>query len=154
MAPSPSTAVPLVSTATRFCRDGEIGGLFRIGGDRLAGEGDAGGIGEREVALIGERLGRGDFEFAGTRLAMKVQGVGFEVGDGLARHGWLSRSSRLMRRMGRAGKGKARLSSEARLGLNGQYATSPALFNDLVGAAKQCDWEAEAQCFGSLEVDD
>ena len=54
----------------------EIGGLVGVGGDRLAGEGDAGGIGEREVALVGERLGRGDLEFARARLAMEMQGVG------------------------------------------------------------------------------
>jgi hypothetical protein len=27
-------------------------------------------------------------------------------------------------------------------------------FDDLVGAAKQCDWDGEAKRFGSLEVDD
>ena len=45
--------------------DREIGGLGRIGGDRLAGEGDAGRIGERQIALIAERLGRLDLQLAG-----------------------------------------------------------------------------------------
>jgi hypothetical protein len=45
--------------------DREIGGLGRIGGDRLAGEGDARRIGERQIALIAQRLGRLDLELAG-----------------------------------------------------------------------------------------
>jgi hypothetical protein len=36
-----------------------------VGGDRLAGKGDAGRIGEREVALIGERLGGDDLSLPG-----------------------------------------------------------------------------------------
>ena len=88
MAPRPSTAVPLVSTATRFCRVVRLAASCGIGDDRLAGEGDAGRIGEREVALVGERLGRGDLQLARARLAMEMQRVGFEVGRAFARHAW------------------------------------------------------------------
>ena len=37
----------------------------RVGGDRLAGKGDARRIGERKIALVGERLGGDDLELAG-----------------------------------------------------------------------------------------
>ena len=43
------------------------GGLGRVGDDLLAGCSDARRISERQIALVGERLGRLDFEFAGTR---------------------------------------------------------------------------------------
>ena len=68
--------MPLVSTATRFCRVVRLAASCGFGRDRLAGEGDAGRIGEREVALVGERLGRRDLQLAGPRLAMEMQGVG------------------------------------------------------------------------------
>ena len=45
-----------------------------VGGDRLAGKGDARRIGERQVALVGERLGRDDLELAGPRLAVEIAG--------------------------------------------------------------------------------
>ena len=60
--------------------------LVRVRRDRLAGEGDARRIGEREVALIGERLCRRDLQLAGARLAMEMQGVGFKVGRAFACH--------------------------------------------------------------------
>ena len=49
---------------------GQLGGLRRIGGDRLAGGGDARRIGEREVVLVAERLGRLDFELSGLAAAV------------------------------------------------------------------------------------
>ena len=66
--------------------DGQIGGLGGIGGDGLAGEGDARRIGEREIALVAERLGRLNLQLAGPRLPMEVQGVGFEIVLVFARH--------------------------------------------------------------------
>ncbi len=98
--------------------DGEIGGLGRIGGDRLAGEGDAGRIGEREIALIAERLGRGDLQLARPRLAMEVQRVGFEIGGVFAGHVEILglRSRGLLPQARRVGKsGAARIDVWARL---------------------------------------
>jgi len=66
--------------------DRQIGGFRGISGDRLAGESDAGGIGEREIALVAERLGRLDLQLARARLAMEMQGVGFKIVMGFARH--------------------------------------------------------------------
>ncbi len=64
--------------------DRHLVGLRRIVVDRQAGGGDARRIGEREVALRGERLGRLDFELAGARHAMKGERRGGElVGDGI-----------------------------------------------------------------------
>jgi len=57
-----------------------------VGGDRLAGKGDARRIGERQVALIGERLGGDDLELAGPRLAVELQGVRFEIGRAFLGH--------------------------------------------------------------------
>ena len=65
---------------------GQRRGLFRIGRDRLAGESDARRIGERQVALVGERLGGDDLELSRAGLAMKMQGVRLEVGLALDRH--------------------------------------------------------------------
>ena len=45
-----------------------------VGRDRLAGKGDAGRIGEREIALVGERLRRPDLKLAGPRRAVKHAG--------------------------------------------------------------------------------
>ena len=83
--PRPSTAVPLVTTATRLpapC----IGGLGRIGDDGLAGGGDARRIGERQIALGGERLGRRDLKFSGARVGMVDQRAGFEIGRNFRLH--------------------------------------------------------------------
>ncbi len=46
---------------------GDAGGLAGIGDDHLAGGGDPGGIGQRQIALIGQRLGRDDGELSGGR---------------------------------------------------------------------------------------
>ena len=46
---------------------GQRGGLGRIGGDRLAGGGDAGRIGERQVVLVAERLGGLDLDLSRPR---------------------------------------------------------------------------------------
>jgi hypothetical protein len=64
----------------------EIGGLGRIRGDRLASESNAGRISERQIALVAERLGWLDFQFAGTGFAMEMQRVRFEVVMSFARH--------------------------------------------------------------------
>ncbi len=55
--------------------DGEFRDLCRIFGDGLAGGGHPRRIGEREIALGGERLGRHHLELAGPGTAMEVQGV-------------------------------------------------------------------------------
>ena len=48
----------------------EFGNRARIGDDRVAGRGDAGRIGQREVSLGGQGLGRNDLDFAGSWDAM------------------------------------------------------------------------------------
>jgi hypothetical protein len=58
MAPRPSTAVPLVTTATRLPRAAEVRRLVRIADDFVAGRGHAGRIRHREIALVREVLGR------------------------------------------------------------------------------------------------
>ena len=70
MAPSPSTAVPFESTATRFWRDVRLAAWPGSAAIELARRGDAGRIGEREVALIAERLRGMDLELARPRKAM------------------------------------------------------------------------------------
>ena len=67
----------------------------RIGRDRLARKGDAGRIGERQIALIGERLRRPDLELARSRRAVKQQGVGLEIGLAFQGHQRLPSFSRL-----------------------------------------------------------
>ena len=68
---------------------GQFGGLRRIGGDRLAGGGDAGRIGERQVALVAERLGRLDFEFSGPRQPVIDQRARAQVVGQIRRHNFL-----------------------------------------------------------------
>ena len=55
------------------------GRFRRIGGDGEAGDGDAGGVGEREVVLGGERLGRLDRELSRLRQAVIGERAGFEI---------------------------------------------------------------------------
>ena len=52
---------------------GVVVGQLRVLGDGLHGHGDARRIGEREVALGGQRLGRHDLELAGLALAVELQ---------------------------------------------------------------------------------
>ena len=52
---------------------GERARFARIGDDRLAGERDAGRIGQRQVALVGQSLGRRDRDLAGRRQAVIVE---------------------------------------------------------------------------------
>ena len=70
MLPRPSTAVPLVITATRLPRAVSSRGLVGIGDDRLAGGGDARRIRQRQVALGHHRLGRRDLDLARARQAV------------------------------------------------------------------------------------
>ncbi len=51
----------------------QIGRLERILGDQLRGRGDAGGVGERQVPLVGERFGRHHRELARRRSAMVLE---------------------------------------------------------------------------------
>jgi hypothetical protein len=55
---------------------GRLGG---IGGDRHARRGDARRIGQRQVALVGERLDRLDLELARPRKAVISQGRGMKI---------------------------------------------------------------------------
>ena len=68
--PRPSTAVPLETTATRLARAVSSAACGRVRDDRLAGGRHAGRIGEREVALVAERLGRLDLQLSGLRRAV------------------------------------------------------------------------------------
>ena len=67
MLPSPSTAVPLVMTATRFAARRVARGIGGIVLDRRARVRDARRIRERQVALVGERLRRRDRDLSGRR---------------------------------------------------------------------------------------
>ena len=58
---------------------GEVGGLGRVGGDGLAGGGDARGIGQRQVALVAEGLGRLDLKLSGARIAMVEHRTRFQI---------------------------------------------------------------------------
>ena len=61
-------------------RGGVVGGGRRIVADRQAGRGDAGRIGERQVALVAERLGRLDLQLSRCRILVEVQRGLVEVG--------------------------------------------------------------------------
>ena len=58
---------------------GELAGLARVGDDRLARVGDAGRIGQRQVALGGHRLGGDHRDLARRGLAVVVEGSRFQV---------------------------------------------------------------------------
>ena len=58
---------------------GEIRRLGGVGGDGVAGGGDARGVGEREVVLARERLGGADRELARHRKAVVREGVSGEL---------------------------------------------------------------------------
>ena len=73
IAPRPSTAVPLLITADEIAARGQRRGFARIVGDALAGRRHARRIGERQVALIGQRLGRDHRELAGRLRAVVVE---------------------------------------------------------------------------------
>jgi hypothetical protein len=66
------------------------GGIDRsgvgVGRNRLAGKGDAWRIGEREIALIGKRLGGDNLELARPGRAVKLQGVRLEIGCAFLGH--------------------------------------------------------------------
>ena len=64
-----------------------------VGRDRFAGECDAGRIGERKVALVGERLGGDDLELSRPRRAVEVQGIRLEIGRAFLGHSRLPSTS-------------------------------------------------------------
>ena len=66
--------------------DGEVRGLGRIGRDGLAGDRDAGRIGEREVALVAERLRRHDLEFPRPRIAVVEERAAPQIVRDAVRH--------------------------------------------------------------------
>ncbi len=101
ISPRPRTAVPLVTTANEILPGRQLGRLPGIGDDRLAGGGDAGRIGEREVALVAKGLGRLDLQFARLRQAVIDQRPRFQVLREVAH--WVPRrdADRLLRRRGR-----------------------------------------------------
>ena len=67
--------------------DGEGGGLLRILVDRHAGGGDAGRVGERQVALVAERLGRLDLQFPGPRQSVIDERSRLEIVGHIVAHG-------------------------------------------------------------------
>ena len=73
MSPRPSTAVPLVITATRLPRAVISLACVGIGDDRLAGVGHAGRIGQRQVALGHHRLGGDDLDLPARLHAVVVE---------------------------------------------------------------------------------
>jgi hypothetical protein len=72
MSPRPSTAVPLVMTPTRLPREVNSCRQRRVGLDVQARVGHAGRIGQRQVALVRQRLGRRDRDLAACRAAVVV----------------------------------------------------------------------------------
>jgi hypothetical protein len=52
---------------------GQIGGLGRVGRDRLAGGGDPGCVGQRQVTLVAERLRRLNLDLTGPWIAVVEQ---------------------------------------------------------------------------------
>ena len=74
MAPRPEHGGAVGEHRDKILPRRQPSGLLRIGLDRLAGEGDARRIGEREVALVGERLGRGDLQLARAGKGVEVGG--------------------------------------------------------------------------------
>ena len=77
--PRPSTAVPLETTATRLARIVSEAASAGFVGNRRAGGGHARRIGEREVALVGERLGRLDLELTRPRQPVIGERRGLEI---------------------------------------------------------------------------
>ena len=65
------------------CDEVSLGGVFvHVVGARLDGEArlsDAGRIGEREIALGEQRLGRNDLDFSRTAVAVVVEGIALEA---------------------------------------------------------------------------
>ena len=59
---------------------GIVGGRCRVGMDRQARRGDARRIGERQVALVAERLGRLDLELSGNRVFVEIERRLVEIG--------------------------------------------------------------------------
>ena len=75
---------------------GQARSFARIQGDLLARRGDPGRIGEREIALVGERFGRGKRDLAGRPGAMIVErGVAQRIGHGTASLPWHRRCQSL-----------------------------------------------------------
>lgn len=79
MLPSPRTAVPLETTATRLPRPGIGIGEGRIVGDGEAGVGDAGGIGHRQVFLGKAGFDGKDFKL--SRAGFLMVGEGLFLGE-------------------------------------------------------------------------
>ena len=80
----PRIAVPLEITATRLPLAVYSYAASGILGDRLDRGGDAGRIGQAEVALGGDRLRRDDLDFTGAPgLVVKQRLAGGEAGIGL-----------------------------------------------------------------------
>ena len=92
--PSPSTAVPLVTTPTRLPRAVRLRASLRIADDLVARGGDAGRVGEREVALVGELLGRPDRDLARRRAPVILERGLADVLVGVVGHGGSRRRRR------------------------------------------------------------
>jgi hypothetical protein len=66
----PEHGGPVGDDGDEVLSGGQGGGFGRVGGDALAGGGDAGRVGERQVALIAERFRGLDLDFPGPRVAV------------------------------------------------------------------------------------
>lgn len=74
MLPRPSTAVPLVITPTRLAREVYIDAAsLPLSKMAMQAAATPGGVGQRQVILVGQRLGRGDGDFAGGGIGVVVQ---------------------------------------------------------------------------------
>ena len=73
IAPRPSTAVPLVTTPTRLPRAVRLRASAGIADDLVARCRHARGVGEREVALVGELLGRLDRDLSRRELPVILE---------------------------------------------------------------------------------
>ena len=116
--PRPRMAVPLVMTATMLPRDGVVVGGRRVGGDRLDRHGDAGRIGEREIALRRHRLGGDDLELARPPAGVELQRLLIGDRGALARSVGLSShalSSGCRREAARRGAAETAATRERRL---------------------------------------
>src|SRR6478672_10450569 len=75
-----STPLPSI---TGLAASGVAEGVRRVGSDLLAGRGHAGRVGEREVVLVDELLGRVDRDLAGRRKLVIVEGGTAQLGAAL-----------------------------------------------------------------------
>ncbi len=84
MSPSPSTAVPLLMTATRFPLAVYLYAIGRIGRDLTARLGNTGGVGQRQITLGRAGFRRYDLDLSPPSQAVIVKSILFSDHG----HGW------------------------------------------------------------------